>query len=590
MFKLKPGNVFQKMNQMDRKKAYTLGAIVVVCFIALITLASFLGDADDDSFDGLTTRGYDLAQMPFVNDEAEQYLLASKYPDMQGNNSTFLYSAQEKEARQAEDAANSTEEFGEDGYSLEEAYGNSAGATSSSRGGSGRGRGYYGGGGGGGTPTQVGQLGSASMGRASGSGVSGSWGAPRGDFSPYHKADKGTEAPSQPLRNQDARKALYQFARGSQAAAGLKDGKGANAKRALMGGNIQGSEAFTDKGIDLSKVGGLELDTNAPVSSADLSNLDKDVADAAKKAEEKKQEEKQSLGEKLWEQFLTGMVDMGLQALGKVMNYGVDAMFAGIGANSATKAEMRASLDSLIDARPPYSELQMKQMEHFGYTAQDAKNGVNFTDWAANKYLGKEMPSQQQDSYAATAARTDEILTKVQQIGSVDPMQTQKAQAQKLSIQQPKSVSFAQNDQGFDAGLDVGASFASQTNQPAQQGFQAESLAQKAQQATYKSTPEPLTAKESKKLREELRDAADGTYILGFNDDGSPFTKQQYRLQEYGKQMGRSSSTPITYNRPSNTNSDAGHTAYMKQHCANCKQGTAEWNKASAEYYNSLNK
>ena len=95
MFKLKPGNVFQKLNTMDKKQAYTWGAIVVVCFIALITLASFVGDADDTSFDGFSTRGYDLAQMPFVNDEAEEYLLASKYPDMKNNGSTMLYSQEE---------------------------------------------------------------------------------------------------------------------------------------------------------------------------------------------------------------------------------------------------------------------------------------------------------------------------------------------------------------------------------------------------------------------------------------------------------------------------------------------------------------
>ena len=80
---------------MDKKQAYTWGAIIVVCFVSLLTLASFMGDADESSFDGFNTRGYDLAQMPFMNDEAEQYLLASKYPDMQGNNSTMLYSAGE---------------------------------------------------------------------------------------------------------------------------------------------------------------------------------------------------------------------------------------------------------------------------------------------------------------------------------------------------------------------------------------------------------------------------------------------------------------------------------------------------------------
>ena len=99
MFKLKPGNVFQKINKMDKKQAYTWGAIVVVCFVALLTLASFMGDADETSFDGFNTRGYDLAQMPFLNDEAEEYLLASKYPDMQNNGSTMLYSSEEKEAQ-----------------------------------------------------------------------------------------------------------------------------------------------------------------------------------------------------------------------------------------------------------------------------------------------------------------------------------------------------------------------------------------------------------------------------------------------------------------------------------------------------------
>ena len=135
MFKLKPGNVFEKMNKMNRKQAYTLGAIVIVCLIALISLASFMGQADDESFDNLNARGYDLAQMPFVSDEAEQYLLASKYPDMQNNGATVLYSAEEKEERQAEDAEaaaeeEQTEEVQEESYS---SYDNSSYSGSSGR-------------------------------------------------------------------------------------------------------------------------------------------------------------------------------------------------------------------------------------------------------------------------------------------------------------------------------------------------------------------------------------------------------------------------------------------------------------------------
>ena len=326
MFKLKPGNVFQKINKMDRKQAYTLGAIVVVVFVALITMASFLGKADDSSFDGFNSRGYDLAQMPFVNDEAEEYLLASKYPDMQGNNSTMLYSSDEKEERQAEDAAQAEEEAAGDTSS------DTASADSSYSGYSGRG---YSGRGGARTPTQIGQLGSASMRGSGGSGISATWGAPKGDFSPYKSQDKGTETPLQ-LKNTDAKKALSQFARGSAAAAGLKDGKSINAKRALMGAGIKGSEAFSETGaVDLSKAGGLNLDTNAPVSSADLSNLDKKIDDANQKGkdEKKKEDEKfgNTLANDLWKQVLTKAVDLGMQQLSE----GIDTWMANISANKA---------------------------------------------------------------------------------------------------------------------------------------------------------------------------------------------------------------------------------------------------------------
>lgn len=326
MFKLKPGNVFQKMNKMDRKQAYTLGAIVVVVFVALITMASFLGKADDSSFEDYNSRGYDLAQMPFVNDEAEEYLLASKYPDMQGNNSTMLYSSSEKEERQAEDAAQAEEEAASDTPA------DPSSADSSYSGYSGRG---YSGRVGARTPTQIGQLGSASMRSTGGSGISATWGAPKGDFSPYKSQDKGTEAPLQ-LKNTDAKKALSQFARGSAAAAGLKDGKSINAKRALMGAGIKGSEAFSETGgVDLSKAGGLNLDTNAPVSSADLSNLDKKIDDANQRGKDEKKKEDENFGNSLandlWKQVLTKVVDIGMQQLSQ----GIDTWMANMSANKA---------------------------------------------------------------------------------------------------------------------------------------------------------------------------------------------------------------------------------------------------------------
>lgn len=327
MFKLKPGNVIQKINKMDRKQAYTLGAIGVVLFIALISLASFLGNADDTSFDDFSARGYDLAQMPFATDEAEQFLLSSKYSDMQNNGATTLYSAEEKEARQEEDEKKAAEEeIAEDtGYS----------GSTESKGYSGRG-GYVGRGGGVSSPTQIGSLGSASMGHASGSGVNATWGA-KGDFSPYKSQDKGSERQFNTLKTDDAKRSLFQTARSSRAAAGLKDGRGGNTKKAMMGGTIAGSDAFTDNGIDLSKAGGLELDTNAPITSADLGNLEDKVNDANKKAEKEKEKEEQSLGDKLMEQLLSGLINMGMQGLTSLMNKGIDSIGPSSAANKASK-------------------------------------------------------------------------------------------------------------------------------------------------------------------------------------------------------------------------------------------------------------
>ena len=327
MFKLKPGNVFQKLNKMDKKQAYTWGAIVLVCFIALITLASFMGKADEASFEDFNTRGYDLAQMPFLNDEAEEYLLASKYPDMKDNNSTLLYSAAEKEARQEEDAAKAeTESSGQS----EESYSSDGGY---SRGGY-SGGGYSGRGGGSGAPTEIGQLGSASMGRAGGGGVNATWGAPRGDFSTFKSQDKGTETPMAQLKNKDARRALSQFAQTSRAAAGLRDGKAANAKRALMGGHIEGSEAFTADGIDLSKAQGLAIDPDGDFSS-DFSGLQDAVKDAANAAKDAKDEFKKEAMDPLLQQLLSGMVNIGIDLIGNALNWGMDAIKGASAANAA---------------------------------------------------------------------------------------------------------------------------------------------------------------------------------------------------------------------------------------------------------------
>lgn len=397
MFKLKPGNVFQKINKMDRKQAYTIGAIVLVCFVALLTLASFLGNADDSSFEDYNTRGYDLAQMPFLNDEAEEYLLASKYPDMQGNNSTMLYSAEEKKERQEEDAAAAEEAGEEDTASLA---GESAGAS-----GGYSGYGGYRGGGRTAAPTQVGKLGSASMGTASGSGVNATWGSPGGDFSPYKSQEKGSETPVQ-FKNQDARRALSQFSQGSRAAAGFRDSKSANAKKALMGGYVQGSEAFTDKGVDLSKTGGLAIDPNAPVSSADLSNLDDKVAEAAKDAKDKKDEFIQgddlSWLEKLGQQLISGLVDKVVEAGGNALDKQMNYWMANLNANSAFNKEIDKYVGGLYSK--PLSELTPEDIQVLQATRGTDSKGTKL-DWASLQQQAKEGKSSGSvgDTWLATA-------------------------------------------------------------------------------------------------------------------------------------------------------------------------------------------
>lgn len=325
MFTGKAANVIKKLNTMDKKTAYTWGGVVLVIFITLMTMASFLGNpASDSSFDDLQTRGYDLAQMPFVSDEAEQYLLSSKYPDMQRSGVTALYSPEEKAARQEADAEAAEEQAQEAGLDTsvtsaakEVWQGRVASGYSGSSGGAGR------------TPTSVGQLGSASMGKSSGSGISATYGAPRGDFTNFKRQDKGSEQPFIPPASANAQRALNRFTQGSRAAAGQKNDKASNARKALIGGNIKGSDSFMadSSGVKMGDSKGLNLDENAPVST-DMSGIDDALQDANDRAE-RDNEEKQTPEKSFWGQLFDKVVDMGLEmgkrAIGNAIDNAMDA-------------------------------------------------------------------------------------------------------------------------------------------------------------------------------------------------------------------------------------------------------------------------
>lgn len=323
------GDAWKKLQKMDRKQAYTFGGIAVVALVALISIAS-MGGQDPEDFNDFETRGYDLANMPFSTDEAEQYLLASKYPDMNDKSHAGLYSKSEKEARQAEDAAEAQAKLN---------------TSATSKGSEYRPNRYYGGGGGGASasPTQVGELNSAGLKSASGSGMKSTFG-PQGDFSNFRSQEKGKDkfVPNGPGKG-NARTALYQTAKASRAAAGLKNDKLLNAKKAMMGGNVKGSDAFLDDSgaVNLDKLAGLELDTNAPISSADLGGFDEALQDAN---DDGAQEDKDEDELEWWEELLQEVVaEAAKMVVNELVSLGADSMRGAIDAARADRNAQAAS-------------------------------------------------------------------------------------------------------------------------------------------------------------------------------------------------------------------------------------------------------
>ncbi len=362
--------VWKKLNSMDRKQAYTWGAVGLVAVIGLLILLSAASGNQDD-FSDFETRGYDLANMPFSSDEAEQYLLASKYPDMkEGNQGMGLYSEEEKEARQEEDAENAELE-----------------AVESSDSGYREGR-YYGGAGGrvgSGTRTKVGSLNSASLKGASGSGMSGRFG-PSGDFSNFRNQNKGYDrAPGKGPGTGNARTALRQTAMASRAAAGLKNDKLLNAKKALMGGAVDGSGAFMDDSgaVNLGEAKGLDLDTNAPVSSADLSGLDQGLSDARDDAQKDAQnEDEEDFWKTMAQEFLKKVVDIGINLAENAMNTAIaDARMA-----QAENMQLNEqSANAFYDQQKAAAEAQAKSLARTNAEAKAKATGQEFDENAFNQ-------------------------------------------------------------------------------------------------------------------------------------------------------------------------------------------------------------
>lgn len=374
------GKVFKKLNHMDKKQAYTYGAIGVVCLVALLTLASVAGGGADDSLDNLNARGYDLAQMPFLNDEAENYLLASKYPDMKNNNISALYSPADKKERQEEDAKEAAESGAAD----------SSADTSGSYNSSSYGSGYTGRGGGGrGTPTQIGSFSaSGSMASASGGNTSATYGGTmRGDFSPFQRESRGNEAPFKP---QNAKQALTRFNAASRAAARGAN-KAVDSRKALLGSNVEGGFGTDSNGVPLGESKGINYDE---AESADLSGLDDTMAEKAQESRDKKEAEKLAEGQGFWSMLGGKLLDMGLNLAQQWASNQINSLTANAQAGRSAKAETISELGKDAKNMDP-----AKFQEKWGNINQ--KEALEYCTWRN----GKRAYRKSHDNMTRAAAR-----------------------------------------------------------------------------------------------------------------------------------------------------------------------------------------
>ena len=370
MFKFKPKKVFEKLNKMDRKQAYTIGAIVAVSVVALLMLISLSG-TDDSSFQGFDSRGYDLADMKFATDAAEKYLLAAKYPDMQDNGSTLLYSKAEKEARQEADAQAAQEE--------QETATNAGAESSSGSGGvaiQGHGYGGYRVGARGGGKTEVGQLSTTGMASSGGSGINTNYG-PSGDFRQFKsREDKGL-GPQTPLAIRQNKEAAA-FRTASLQAARSRENKLTAARKAVQQLSVDGQNPTTTAPT-IDPTGGFSISGDDVPVTTDLDNLDKAVENAAKDAQKKNDDDKkddklgfwEQLGQDLLRQAATTLVNSFMSGIG-------DTIKDGFSANSASRSARKGKASSL--AGGDWDSLSASDQAYL------KSKGINSSNWNDKSY------------------------------------------------------------------------------------------------------------------------------------------------------------------------------------------------------------
>jgi len=305
------GTTWKKLNSMSPKQAYTWGGIGISVFLFLLMLGSMASStAEKEDFDDYQTHRYDLVNMPFSSDEAEEYLLASRYPDLQVPTGEGLYTAEEKQERQQEDAAQASTKAGTAGRRNRSTRRDQRNIGSSN--------GYRAGGGSSGGTTKVEKMGSANLKGGKGSGINSTFGA-TGDFSNFKNQDKGKEQNNLPETrgSGDARKALFQTAMGSRLATANQDSKMLDAKKALLGSKVDGDGAYLADSAGTNLTGAGDLSLSDIPSTPDLSGLQDKINEAAKKADKDNKKE----DDHPWRDFFMELGKMGFQmCMGTLMN------------------------------------------------------------------------------------------------------------------------------------------------------------------------------------------------------------------------------------------------------------------------------
>ena len=318
-------SAWNQFDAKDQRIVYTWGAMILVVIVVMFLVIPLFHTAPTAvDFSEYDTHAYDLADMPFTSDEAEEYLVSAKYPELQEARREGIYSQEQKTERQAADqeaAARQKEYMQQQAAAQQQASSDKLNPQV---------EGYQVASNGGATPTgtPIEKLASASFKTASGKGITGVFGASSGAINSKNQQnkDEGTDATSDDEHGiNDAKEALFRMSRDSRAAAGLGGDKETNARKALVGGGVTGNKAFMadSAGVELDSLSGHGLDLDPELlAGADAGELDKRIQKAIHKSKDEKEKE-----ETEWEKWMATFREIISNGISALVTGGLDLLW-----------------------------------------------------------------------------------------------------------------------------------------------------------------------------------------------------------------------------------------------------------------------